>query len=143
MSVLVVVGLLAVFGVLVALRRNERRSREANATTVALDVDGVGVTRRLADGREESVRWDELHEVEVITTKVGVHKQDGVILVLGAGDERGCLVPSGLAAEHGVVERVAGLPGFDVHALSVAMERPPPSRTTVWTRAAEPGAAQG
>jgi hypothetical protein len=142
-SLLVVVVLLAVFGALVALRRNERQARLAKAATVDLEVDEVGVTRRLADGREESVRWDELREVEVITTKVGVHKADGVVLVLGAGEDRGCLVPSGLATEHGVVERVAALPGFDVRALSAAMERPPPSRTSVWTRAGEPEAPQG
>jgi hypothetical protein len=143
MSLLVVVGLLAVFGVLVALRRNERRGKQANAATVSFVADADGVTRRLADGREEAVRWDELREVEVITTKVGVHKDDGVLLVLGADEERGCLVPSALATEHGVVERVAALPGFDVRALSAAMDRPPPSRTSVWTRPGKPGLPQG
>jgi hypothetical protein len=133
-SFLIVVGGLALFAVLIALRRNERRSREQRAATVELEVDAEGVRRTLADGREEAVRWDEVTEVEVITTKVGVHRHDGVLLVLGADEERGCLVPSALATEHGVIERVSALPGFDVRALVGAMEQSPPSRTTVWVR---------
>jgi hypothetical protein len=142
-SLLVVVVLLAIFAVLVALRRNERRGRLAQAATVEVVVDDAGVTRRLADGREEAVRWDEVVEVEVLTTKVGVHKGDGVVLVLGADAERGCLVPSKLAVEHGVVERIAALPGFDVGALSRAMELAPPSRTSVWVRPGTSGPAGG
>lgn len=135
MSLVVVVGALLVFAVLIALRRNERKGREAKAATAELVVDAEGVRRTLSDGREEVVRWDEVTEVEVITTKVGVHRHDGVLLVLGGDEERGCLVPSGLATGHGVIERVTALPGFDVRALVAAMEAAPPSRTTVWTRA--------
>lgn len=139
MNLLAAVALLALFAVLVAVRRNQRRLRDARAATAQLEVDEVGVTRHLADGREEAVHWDELQEVEVITTKVGVHRDDGVVLVLGAGEERGCLVPSALAVEHGVIERVAALPGFDVRALTVAMAQAPPARTSVWIRSGSTG----
>lgn len=141
MSLLVVVGVVAVFAVLVALRRNERQRRDQRAATVELEVDALGVRRSLADGRMEGVHWDEIVEVEVITTKVGAHRSDGVLLVLGADEERGCLVPSALATEHHVIERISALPGFDVHRLVRAMERPPPSRSLVWAR--EPSAPLG
>lgn len=119
----------------IAMRRNERARRTTAAATVDVTVDGDGVTRTLADGRHEAVRWDELVEVEVLTTAVGVHKEDGVVLVLAGGGERGCLVPSRLAVEHGVIERLHALPGFDGRRLVAAMEEPPPSRTTCWERA--------
>ena len=120
----------------VAVRRNDRKRRDAAATTIEVRVDGDGVTRTLADGRIEEVRWDELVEVEVLTTKVGVHKEDGVVLVLAGEGERGALVPSRMAVEHGVIERLHALPGFDGRRLVAAMEQPPPSRTTCWERGA-------
>ena len=119
----------------VASRRNERQRREAAATTVDLAADDDGVRRWLADGREEAVRWAELTEVAVLTTDVGVHKEDGVVLVLYGEGERGCLVPSQLAVQHGVIGRLHELPGFDGRRLVEAMERPPMARTTCWRRA--------
>ena len=72
---------------------------------------------------------------EVLTTKVGPHREDGVVLVIAGPGERGCLVPSRLAVEHGVIELLHALPGFDSRRLVAAMERPPPARTTCWERA--------
>jgi len=118
----------------VALRRNGSASRAVAAATVDVQVDGEAVSRTMADGRHEEVRWDELVEVEVFTTSIGVHKDDGVVLVLSGAGERGCLMPSRLAVEHGVIERLHALPGFDSRRLIAAMERPPPSRTTCWER---------
>jgi hypothetical protein len=134
----VAVLLLALAAGVVALgvsgRRNEQRRRAAAAATVDLQVDRDSVSRTLADGRHEEVRWDELVEVEVLTTAVGVHKDDGVVFVLSGEGERGCLVPSRLAVEHGVIEQLHALPGFNGRRLVAAMEQPPPSRTTCWSR---------
>lgn len=130
--------LLALAAGLVALgisgRRNERRRRAAAAATVDVQVDRDTVSRTLADGRHEEVRWDELVEVEVLTTAIGVHKDDGVVFVLSGEGERGCLVPSRLAVEHGVIERLHALPGFNGRRMVAAMDLPPPSRTTCWSR---------
>jgi hypothetical protein len=135
MSGLVLLGLAsALIALGVAVRRNDRKQREVAATTVEVEVDDEGVARCLADGRREEVRWDELVEVEVFTTEIGVHRDDGVVLVLAGEGERGCLVPSRLAVQHGVIERLHALPGFDGRRLVAAMERPPPSRTTCWER---------
>ena len=135
MSALLLLGVAsALIALGVAVRRNHRKVREVAAATVDLRVDDDGVTRALADGRIEEVRWDELLEVEVLTTNVGVHKEDGVVLVLAGEGERGALVPSRLAVEHRVIERLHALPGFDGRRLVAAMELPPPSRTTCWER---------
>lgn len=118
----------------VAVRRNEQGRRDRAAATVDLTVDAEGVTRTLADGRHEAVHWAELVEVEVLTTSVGVHRHDGVVFVLAGPGERGCLVPSGLAVQHGLIERLHELPGFDSRRLVDAMEAAPPARTTCWRR---------
>ena len=137
MGAVVLLGVAAAFvGLGIALRRNDQRRRGDRAATTEVHVDERGVRRRLADGRQEAVDWDEVVEVEVITTAVGVHRDDGVLLVLGGGDEeRGCLLPSRVAVEHGAIPRLHLLPGFDARRLVQAMEAPPPSRTTIWRRA--------
>ena len=132
----VIMGAVAVAGLagFLAFLRSSREHRAAAATTTALLVDDERVERHLADGRVEAARWSEVREVEVITTDVGVHRGDGALIVLGVDATRGCLVPSGLAAERGVIERLARLPGFDTRRLVEALEQPPPSRSTCWTR---------
>lgn len=139
MTVFVVMGVVAILGLaaLLAYLRSAREHRDAAAATTALVVDDDHVERHLADGRVEAVRWSELREVEVITTDVGVHREDGALLVLGVDETRGCLVPSGLAVSHGVIDRLTRLPGFDARHLADALDQPAPSRTTCWTR---PGA---
>lgn len=131
MAVVAGVAFAGFFGYLHA----RRAQQDAAAASVALDVDDHGVERQLADGRVESVAWADIVEVEVITTDVGVHRDDGAVLVLGVDETRGCLVPSRLAAERGVIEHLSRLPGFDTRRLAEALEVPPPSRTSCWLRA--------
>ena len=78
---------------------------------MSLVVDDRGVRRQLQDGRNEGVDWDEVTEVEVITTSVGVHKDDGVLVVLcttrpGASCRRSCVA-------QGLFGHLDRLPGFD------------------------------
>lgn len=134
--VFVLMALVAIVGFagLLAYLRSREAQRDAASATVSLDVDDQGVERHLADGRIESVAWTDVMEVEVITTNVGVHRDDGAIVVLAVDEVHGCLVPSRLAAEHGVIEHLSRLPGFDARRLVAALEVPPPSRTTCWER---------
>ena len=134
MGLLLLLVAAGLVGLGIALRRNDRARRAAAAATVDVTVDAEGVSRTLADGRHEAVRWDEVVEVEVMTTAVGVHKEDGVVLVLAGDGERGRLLPSRFAVEHGVIARLHALPGFDSRRLVAAMEKSPPSRTTCWER---------
>jgi len=131
--VMAVVAFVGFAGLLVFIR-SQRQRQDVAAATVALDVDDHRVERHLADGRVESVAWADIVEVEVITTDVGVHRADGAIVVLVVDDTHGCLVPSGLAAERGVIGHLSRLPGFDARRLVEALDRPPPSRTSCWRR---------
>ena len=126
--------LVVVPAVVIAVVRNEAQRSRLRSATVDLEVGPLGVRRLLADGRDEVVHWDELTVVEVVRASLGPHKDSGGVLLLGAGPERGCLVPLDQAAEAGVIERLAALPGFDVQALAEAMDARPPRRTEVWSR---------
>lgn len=134
MGLLVLFGVTALIAAGFAVKRNERLRRDAASATVELHADADRITRTLADGRYEEVAWSEVVEVEVLTTTVGPHREDGVVLVIAGPGERGCLVPSQLAVEHGVIELLHSLPGFDSRRLVTAMEAPPPARTTCWER---------
>lgn len=130
MAVLAFVGFAGIFVYL----QSRRVQQEAASATLSLDVDEDRVERHLADGRVESAAWADIVEVEVITTNVGVHRHDGAIIVLEVDETHGCLVPSRLAAEQGVIEHLSRLPGFDARRLAAALDLPPPSRTTCWER---------
>lgn len=118
-----------------AVWRNEGRLSQERARTVELEVGPLGVRRTLADGRVESVEWDELTVVEVLTARVGPHAPSGGVVMLGAGPERGALVPLDRVADTNLSARLGVLPGFDPEAMARAAQQRPPSRTTVWRRA--------
>jgi hypothetical protein len=121
----------AVFGFLAVLR-NQRRIAAERSSTVQLHVDGLGVRRVLADGREEGLDWSELTEVEVLTAKHGPHGRYGGVIILSGDEERGCLVPIDQLDTSGVLEALTRLPGFDVRRLTAAMEESPPKLTSCW-----------
>ena len=132
MALFVLLVAVLLIGAGIAVRRNEQARRAAAAATVELDVGPLGVRRLLADGREEAVDWVEIVEVEVLTTAVGVHRADGVLIVLHGDGNRGCLIPSRSARDTELFDRLATLPGFDSRALVDAMQLPPPSQTVIW-----------
>jgi hypothetical protein len=81
--------------------------------------DELGVTRTLADGRQESVRWDDLCEVVILTTDEGPMVDD--VKWILRGTEGGCLVPSETAGMDVLLPRLQELPGFDNEAVIAAM----------------------
>lgn len=120
--------------VLIAVARNEARRRAARAATIELHVDELGARRVLADGREERVEWVEITEVEVVTARAGPHGPSGGVVVLGADEERGCLVPLDRLGDTGLIDKLQLLPGFELGRLMDALDQSAPSRTTVWVR---------
>lgn len=118
--------------VAVAVARNELLRARARTEAATVEVGPLGVRRVLVDGRDEEVHWDELEVVEVVRARSGPHKGSGGVILLGAGPERGCLLPLDRAADLGVIAALAALPGFDVGRLVEAMEERPPARIVVW-----------
>ncbi|GIU83452.1 MAG: hypothetical protein KatS3mg008_0227 [Acidimicrobiales bacterium] len=106
----------------------------SRSATVLLEVSRTGVRRTLADGRTEEVGWDELQVVEVVRADRGPHGRSGGVLVLAAGEERGCLVPLDRLESSGVLTAIAALPGFRVENLVAAVSKRAPSCTRVWVR---------
>lgn len=103
-----------------------------------LVIDETGVRRRLGNGIE-SVRWDELHGVSIITTSEGPFAED-VYFALHGPNDGGVLVPQGLATEHHLLEILqARLPGLDNEKIIQAMCCADDASFLIWKR---PGGEQ-
>ena len=82
-------------------------------------MDESGVRRCLDDAVIESVSWDELATVAVLTTASGPAVDD-VFWLLGGSGDTGVVVPSEQAPD-GLIQRLQQLPGFDNGAVVEAM----------------------
>ena len=95
-------------------------------------VDEAGVRRRLHDGSTESIQWETLDEVAVVTTSDGPMGED-VFFVLREGDD-GCVVPQGVAVEVGLLAWLQRLPGFRNDLVIEAMGSCDERRFVCWAR---------
>jgi hypothetical protein len=82
------------------------------------------------------VRWSELTEVRIVTTDAGPWSEDVYVVLVGAGERSGCLVPNAVLASSGVLDRLQALPGFDNRAVVEAMGSTANAVFTCWKRAA-------
>lgn len=106
-----------------------RKRTEPKRETVSFDNERI--TRARRDGRTESIRWDELREIEIVTTNEGPWLDDVFWLLLGDGV--GCIVPSETDGMQALLERLSELPGFDNAAVIEAMGCTDNNRFRVWT----------
>jgi hypothetical protein len=123
-----------------AARDNAASGRSDSAATDApksernesVAFDDTGVTRTLSDGRIETVTWEELQEVFIITTDEGPYVEDVYWMLSGNG--RGCAIASGADGMKELVPRLQQLPGFDNAAVVQAMGSTLNARFPCWKR---------
>ena len=84
------------------------------------------------DGTTESVAWDALQRIEIVTTDTGPFLMD-VFWVLDGGD-RGCVVPQGATGDRELLGRLQELPGFRNDAVISAMACTNNQRFLVWEK---------
>ena len=93
---------------------------------------------RLRRVSTESVRWDELRQVDVVTDAPGPGGKELLFLLYGAG-QNGVAVPRPVAEQHGLLALLqARLPGFRNEPLEAGVTPGQPTRITLWEK---PGAA--
>ena len=97
---------------------------------VAISASDVACTR--PDKTVESVRWEDLESVELLTTDEGPFSPD-VFWVL-QGSTGGCVIPQGASGERLLLEKLQGLPGFDNVAVIRAMTLTTNSRLLCWRK---------
>src|ERR1700754_3030753 len=92
-------------------------SNPEGAFVVTMSDDLISCAR--STGLIESVRWDDLKEVAIVTTDEGPFAIDVIWLLVG--ESSGCVVPQGAAGEQELLVRLQTLPGFNNEALIEAM----------------------
>ena len=97
-----------------------------------VEIDALGVRRWLSEGKCESIQWDRLVKVEIMTTDDGPFSED-VFWVLREPD-RGCVIPSGIPEAEVLTEKLQALPGFDNQAMISAMGSTENARFVVWQK---------
>ena len=111
-----------------------RRKRQRERVVITDE----SVTRFRPDGVQESVRWDDLVEVGIITTDEGPWSDD-VFWVLMASDRKsGCAVPQGAEGADKLLEALQKLSGFDNEAVIKAMGSTTNARFVCWRKSAQP-----
>ena len=97
-------------------------AEDAGANGVALDVTPWGISRHDDTGTHESVSWNDLTEVSVVTTIDAPEDDEDVHLVLRGKAGSGVVIPHTLAVESGVLtELQLRLSEFDNQAFLDAM----------------------
>ncbi len=90
--------------------------------------DDQGITVEMSQARRESVRWNDLLEVRVVTTSEGPAVEDIFFVIVGR--DSGCIVPQSKATA--LLPRLQELPAFDNLTLVEAMGSAKDATFTVW-----------
>jgi hypothetical protein len=107
-----------------------RRKRQPERVVVTDDT----VTRFRPDGVEESVRWDDLVEVGIVTTDEGPWSEDVFWLLMASDRKTGCAVAQGAEGADKLLLALQKLPGFDNEAVIKAMGSTSNARFVCWRK---------
>ena len=95
-----------------------------------VQLSDTGVSCAHPEGKIETVEWDDLQRVEVLTTDEGPFAPD-VFWILH-GSRSGCVIPQGATGERELLERLQALPGFRNEAVIEAMSSAVNQRFLCW-----------
>lgn len=112
-----------------ALRRVFRRTHRRRETVV---FDDNEIMRTMIDGRTETVRWDALEEVFILTSDRGPFVGDVFWILIGKSG--GCAIPADAEGVTELIERLQELPGFDNEAVVYAMGSVSEAKFACWKR---------
>jgi hypothetical protein len=109
-----------------------RRSNPKAKDCVTFTDDAVRRVR--ADGVVETIRWDEVHEVGILTTDEGPWQEDVFFLLIAADGMSGCCVPQSSDGCDQLLRRLQQLPNFDNEAVIKAMGSSCNAKFVCWKR---------
>src|SRR6266850_6022645 len=79
----------------------------------AVEFDDAAIRRRLANGTLESITWDDLHAIDIVTTDAGPFADDVYWLFTTRDRSRGCAISSAADGFKPLLAKIQTLPGFD------------------------------
>jgi len=100
----------------------------------SVEFDDTMVRRRRVNGTVESITWDELDAIDIVTTDEGPYVDDVFFLLIGRDPSRGCAISNEAKGFPLLLARLQSLPGFDNGAVIRAMTTAVNARFVVWRR---------
>ena len=86
----------------------------------------------MSNGEVETIRWDDLARVSIVTTGAGPGSED--VFFMLEGPAGGCAVPQGAKGSGALLGRLQQLPGFDNEAFIEAMGSTDDAQFVCWQR---------
>jgi hypothetical protein len=117
--------------------------KHSNEAAETVEFDEKAIRRKLTTGEIESIAWDELAEIAILTTNQGPYLEDAFWLLSNVDGSKGCAIPNGAEGFKALLKRFQRLPNFDNAAASDAMETTSNRRVVVWKRDHAKSAAAG
>lgn len=111
------------------------RFRRAKPRVAEVRFTDESITHIRHDGKTETLRWDQLEEVGILTTSDGPHADDVFWVLLGPGRTSGCGIASSATGMDALLARLQRLPGFDNEAVVRAMGSATNARFVCWRKA--------
>jgi hypothetical protein len=96
-------------------------------------IDDLVVRRELGGGAIEEVAWEDLVEVQIVTTDEGPFVDDVFFLLVGR-DGSGVCVPQGAPGSETLLDRLQKLPSFDNGEVIRAMVCSENARFVCWKK---------
>ena len=89
----------------------------------------------------QSIKWNELYEVGIVTTDEGPYNEDVYLLLLGITLKDGCVIPHGADAFDILLERLQKLENFNNEELVNALSCTRNNKFVLWKKSylAQPG----
>jgi len=87
-------------------------------------------------GEIQTIRWEELDEVGIVTTDEGPFVEDVFFMLLSV-DRKGCAIPQSADGNEPLLARLQMLPSFDNNAFIVAMGSTSNQNFRLWKKIAE------
>ena len=115
-----------------ALRRDTPRAKLIPESLLVIQMNDLEVSCHRPDGSIESVQWDDLHKVSILTTSDGPWAT--YVFWLLHGEQGGCAIPQGATGDTELLERLQQLPGFDNKVFMEAMGKHEEAIFTCWER---------
>lgn len=112
--------------------------RSSKTGTHRIQLNDACVTYQRADGTRETMRWDELEEVGIVTTADGPFAEDVYWVLLGPDRRTGCAIPACASGMDQLIARLQQLPDFDNDAVIRAMGSTSEARFECWTNRRAP-----
>lgn len=109
-------------------------NKTSNTQPERVEFDDDGITRHHPDGSTESIHWNEIDTITIITTDQGPGAEDAFWVFENADNTKGCMVGNGAKGFPDLYQRLQSLPGFRDEVVIEAMGTSSNKRFVAWQR---------